>query len=42
MFRAYDRWDSILMPLHAADPLYLSFEKLVLPVAVEGGWASRA
>jgi hypothetical protein len=23
------------MPLHIADPLYLSFEKLVLPVAIE-------
>ena len=37
MLRAYDRWDSILMPLHVADPHYLSFEKKVLPVAVERG-----
>jgi len=37
MLRAYDRWDSILMPLHIADPLYLSFEKQVLPLAVERG-----
>jgi predicted aldo/keto reductase-like oxidoreductase len=37
MLRAYGRWDSILMPLHVADPLYLSFEKRVLPVAVERG-----
>jgi len=37
MLRHYDRWDSILMPLHVADPLYLSFEKRVLPVAVERG-----
>lgn len=37
MLRTYDRWDSILMPLHVADPLYLSFEKRVLPVAVERG-----
>ena len=37
MLRAYDRWDSILMPLHVADPLYLSFEKQVLPVAVASG-----
>src|SRR5437764_104351 len=37
MLRAYDRWDSILMPLHLADPLYLSFEKRVLPLAVERG-----
>ncbi len=37
MLRAYDRWDSILMPLHVADPHYLSFEKKVLPLAVERG-----
>ncbi len=37
MLKAYDKYDSILMPLHAADPSYLSFEKLVLPVAVERG-----
>ena len=37
MLRAYDKYDSILMPLNAADPSYLSFEKLVLPVAVERG-----
>jgi len=37
MLRAYDRWDSILMPLHVADPLYLSFEQQVLPVAVARG-----
>ncbi len=37
MLQAYDKYDSILMPLHAADPGYLSFEKLVLPVAVDRG-----
>jgi len=37
MLKAYDRYDTILMPLHAADPSYLSFEKLVLPVAIERG-----
>jgi aryl-alcohol dehydrogenase-like predicted oxidoreductase len=37
MLRAYDRWDSILMPLHIADPLYLSFEERVLPLAIERG-----
>jgi aryl-alcohol dehydrogenase-like predicted oxidoreductase len=37
MLRLYDRWDSILMPLHIADPLYLSFEQRVLPLAVERG-----
>lgn len=42
MLRAYDRYDSILMPLHAADPAYLSFEKNVLPVAVERGMGIQA
>ncbi len=37
MLKAYDKWDSILMPLHAADPSYLSFEKNALPAAVERG-----
>lgn len=37
MLKRYDKWDTILMPLHIADPLYLSFERLVLPVAVERG-----
>jgi Predicted oxidoreductases of the aldo/keto reductase family len=39
MLRRYDKYDSILMPLHAADPGYLSFEKQVLPVAVQRGMA---
>jgi len=33
MLKAYEKFDSILMPLHIADPGYLSFEKLTLPVA---------
>ncbi len=37
MLKAYDKYDTILMPLNAADPGYLSFEKLVLPAAVERG-----
>ncbi|MFN7937291.1 MAG: aldo/keto reductase [Bryobacteraceae bacterium] len=37
MLRRYDKYDTILMPLHAADPTYLSFEKIVLPTAVERG-----
>ncbi len=37
MLKAYDKFDSILMPLNIADPGYLSFEKLTLPVAVERG-----
>jgi aryl-alcohol dehydrogenase-like predicted oxidoreductase len=37
MLKSYDRWDSVLMPLHVADPHYLSFETKVLPVAVGRG-----
>jgi uncharacterized protein len=37
MLRKYEHYDTILMPLHAADPGYQSFEKNVLPVAVARG-----
>ena len=37
MLKRYTKWDTILMPLNPADPAYLSFEKMVLPVAVERG-----
>src|SRR5271157_1575005 len=37
MLKAYDQWDSVLMPVHAADHAYRSFEKTALPVAVEKG-----
>ena len=37
MLKHYDKYDTILMPLNAADPSYLSFEKMVLPIAVERG-----
>ena len=37
MLKRYDKYDSILMPLNPADPSYLSFEKTVLPVAVQRG-----
>jgi predicted aldo/keto reductase-like oxidoreductase len=37
MLKNYDKYDSILMPLNPADPSYLSFEKMVLPVAVSRG-----
>lgn len=37
MLKHYDKYDTILMPLNPADPSYLSFEKNVLPVAVERG-----
>lgn len=37
MLKRYDGYDSILMPLNPADPSYLSFERLVLPVARKRG-----
>jgi predicted aldo/keto reductase-like oxidoreductase len=37
MLKHYDKYDTILMPLNPADPSYLSFEKNVLPAAVERG-----
>lgn len=37
MLHAYDKWDSILMPLNIADAHYLSFQKLTLPLAAERG-----
>lgn len=35
LLKAYDKWDTTMMPVHAADHAYLSFEKTVLPVARE-------
>ncbi|MBC7927193.1 MAG: aldo/keto reductase [Bryobacteraceae bacterium] len=37
MLKRFKDYDTILMPLHPADPHYLSFEKQVLPVAIERG-----
>lgn len=42
MLNAYEHWDSVLMPLHAADPEYLSFQKITLPVALERGIGIQA
>ena len=42
LLKAYDRWDSVLMPVHAADHAYLSFEQTALPVAVEKGVGIQA
>ncbi len=42
LLKQYDRWDTAMMPLHAADPAYLSFEKTALPVAVERGVGIQA
>lgn len=35
LLKAYGRWDTVMMPVHAADHAYLSFEKTALPVAAE-------
>lgn len=37
MLDRYDAYDTILMPLHPADPSYLSFEQIVLPEARKRG-----
>ena len=37
MLRSYDNFDTMLMPLHVADTVYLSFEKIALPASVERG-----
>ena len=45
MLKNYDKYDTILMPLNPADPAdpaYLSFEKTVLPVAVQRGMGIQA
>ncbi len=34
LLRAYDRWDTVMMPVHAANHAYLSFEQTELPVAI--------
>lgn len=42
LVKAYPRWDSVLMPVHAADHAYLSFEQIALPAAVEAGIGIQA
>ena len=42
MLKAYDKWDTVMMPIHAADHAYLSFEKTALPVAKELGIGVQA
>jgi len=42
MLKAYDSWDTVMMPIHAADHAYLSFEQIALPVAVERGVPNQA
>ena len=40
MLERYGEYDTILMPLHAADPAYLSFEKPVLEPEPDSLWAA--
>lgn len=42
MLKKYNKYDSILMPLNPADPSYESFERNVLPIAVERGMGIQA
>lgn len=42
LLKAYDKWDTVMMPIHAADHAYLSFEKTALPVAMERGAGNQA
>src|SRR5580704_8730838 len=42
LLKAYDKWDTVMMPVHAADHAYLSFEETALPVAVERGVGVQA
>lgn len=42
MLKAYDSWDTVMMPIHAADHAYLSFEQIALPVAVARGVPNQA
>lgn len=42
LLKAYDKWDTVMMPVHAADHAYLSFEKAALPLAKEFGLGVQA
>lgn len=42
LLKAYDKWDTVMMPIHAADHAYLSFEKTTMPEAVERGVGVQA
>lgn len=42
LLKATDKWETVMMPIHAADHAYLSFEKTTLPVAVERGVGVQA
>lgn len=42
LLKAYSKWDTVMMPIHAADHAYLSFEKTALPLAKEIGVGVQA
>jgi hypothetical protein len=42
MLKAYDHWDTVMMPVHAADHAYLGFEQMALPVAAARGVPCQA
>jgi uncharacterized protein len=42
MIKACSEWQTVLLPVHAADHAYLSFEKEALPEAVERGLGVQA
>jgi uncharacterized protein len=42
LLKAYDKWDTVMMPVHPADHAYLSFEHTALPVATESGVGGQA
>ena len=42
LLKATDKWDTVMMPIHAADHAYLSFEKTALPEAMERGVGVQA
>ena len=42
LLKAYGKWDTVMMPLHAADHAYLSFEETALPMAAECGVGVQA
>lgn len=42
LLKATDRWDTVLLPVHAADHAYLSFENIAMPEARERGVGVQA
>ncbi len=42
LLKATNKWETVMMPIHAADHAYLSFEQTALPVAKEFGVGVQA